>query len=205
MPVDYFGRGNLTQTAGTRIQALVPGRKGLLTYISFIEYKDAGTAHTITLMAKVSETTLTAAVAASGTVIPIAADPGTSATGTIAAADLVAVQLADGSWHGSAVSSVSSLNITLSTALPAGTGKNALSGARFIFYGAAGDSPHANNTFLSGTGSASVYFPNNNGGLPPGCLQKSYGSDEPIWLDSGNATNAGNLRCLMAFYQRPTS
>ena len=205
MPVDYYGRGKKTQTAATRIQVLIPGRKGLLTYISFMEYKDGGTAHSLTLMAKISETTLTAAVAAAGTVIPIAADPGTTSSGTIAASDLVAVQLADGTWHGSVVSSVSSLNITLTTALPSGTGKNALSGARFLFYGDASITDHADSIFTSGTGSASVYFPNNSGGVPYGCLQKSKGADEPIWFDSDNASNAGTLRALTAFYQRPTS
>jgi hypothetical protein len=176
-----------------------------MTYAGSITYKDLGTAHSLTLMQKVSETTLTAAVAAAGTVIPITADPGTVSTGTIAANDLVAVQLADGTWHGSVVTSVSSLNITLTTALPSGTGKNALSGARFLFYGAAGDSDHAANIFVGGTGSADVNFPNNSGGVQYGCLHKSKGADEPMWFDSDNATNAGTLKLLTAFYQRPTS
>lgn len=202
-PDDYYGSGGITETAGTRIQTMIPGKAGVHSYVSHIDYKDGGTAHTITLMKKVSETTTSAAAAASATDIVLTADPGSgTGPGTIAASDLLAVKLADGTWHLSAVSSVSSLTITLSTAIPSTT--TVLSGARVIFYGAPGDSVHDDWKFTSGSSSASVYFPSNSGGIPYGCLIKSKGADEPIVIDSNNASNAGTFRVIMGFYSRPS-
>lgn len=203
-PTDYYGVGGLTENAGTRIQVGIPGMPNAQTYLSLIAYKDAGTAHTITVMRKVSETTTTAATSASGTVINITADPGTgTGPGAIAASDVVAIKLTDGSWHFSAVSSVTSLAVTLSTALPSTAG--CASGARFLFYGAPSDTVHNSWKFTGGSGSSTTYFPSNNGGLPYGCLARSKGADEPLVVDSNNASNAGTFVILQAFYAKPSN
>lgn len=74
-----FAFSNLTAAAGTAITALLPPsgtRRPGFTRLNRIMYRCAGTAHTITVMKAFGRTTLASAVAASGTSITLASDPG---------------------------------------------------------------------------------------------------------------------------------
>lgn len=192
---DHVGYGYQTQNAGTRINQMIQGKKDHYTYVTKLSYKAAATQHALALMRKVAETTLSAAAAASQAVIALSADPGTTSTGTIAAGDHVAIKKPDGTWHHGIVSSVASLNITLTANVPSG---GFLSGARVIFYGAPGDTDHTERTF-AGLASVTTTLPADG---VEGVLARSLGVDEPVIFSSDNLTNAGFLLHLGASYSR---
>lgn len=192
---DHAGYGYQTQTAGTRINQMVQGKKDHYTYVTKLSYKAGSTQHALALMRKVSETTLSAAASAAQAVIALTADPGTSSTGGIAAGDHLAVKKPDGTWHHGIVSSVSSLNITLTANVPTG---GFADDARVIFYGAPGDSDHTEKTY-AGLASATNNFPPDGGDA---VLIRSLGVDEPVIFSSDNASNAGFLLELSAAYSR---
>lgn len=194
-----YGHGRKTETAGTAIVSLVPGKKGKFTYIVFVSYLDAGTAHTITQMRAIGTGTLSAAAAASQAVVVATAQPVDSAgatVDTVAANDYLAIQKPNGDWHLAKVSSVSSLSWTLTANVPTG-GFNA--GARYCFYGVVGDSYHDDFDLVSGSGSALKNFPPVS---QSGVMCKSTGPNEPILIYSDNATNAGKLEHVSAIYSR---
>ena len=191
---DASGAGYKTENAGTRINAMLQGKADHYTYVTKLTYEAAGTAHALALMRKVSETTLSAAASAAQAVIALTADPGTSSTGTIAAGDHVAIKKPDGTWHHGIVSSVASLNITLTANVPTG---GFASGARVIFYGAPGDADHTERTF---NGKASTV--NTLPAVGDGVLCRSLGVDEPVIFSSENNVAAGFLRHLEAQYSR---
>jgi len=183
------GYGKASQNAGTRIQVASQGRKGKYTYLKAFSYTDGGTSHTLTMMKSVSETTLTAAAVAAQADVVLAADPGTTSTGAIAANDLVCIKKPNGDWHFGKVSSwtAGTLTLTLTANVPTG---GFASGARVLFYGAPSDSDHANFQFASlATSSIKNFPPVEKGGI----LMKSRTTDEPIILDSNNASNAGTI------------
>lgn len=193
-----WGQPKKTETAGTVINVLIPGKKDLVTYLNFFSYTDAGTAHTLAMMRSTGDTRTTAAAAASATTVVVAADPGPTGNG-IAASDYIAIELADGSWHLSTVSSwnSSTLTITLNTAIPSTT--TVLSGAKVVFFGVVGDSAHDNSKVSGGSSSSRVDFP------PvaiPGALVASRASNDPILLQSNNASNAGTFSNVCAGYGR---
>lgn len=129
--------GRLTQNAGTVITRLVEPKPGLFTRIDKLAITVSTTQHLLTIMRPLNKTTLSAAAAASQAVVALTADPGDypatmqQADNAIAASDYVVVQLSDGTFFVTTVSSVSSLNITLAANLPIA----ANSGASFWFYG----------------------------------------------------------------------
>lgn len=185
-----FTHGHKTETAGTAIVIMVPGMKGRYTHVKRITYTTGATLHTITVMRKVAETTLSAAAAAAQAVIALTADPG-----SIAANDNLAIQKPNGSWHFGVVSSVSSLNITLTANVPTG---GFSSGARVIFYGVVGDADHDNHDYRVQANATNAQIPDDNDGV----VDSSTGVDEPVILSSDNGTNAGRFELVEAVYSR---
>lgn len=192
-----FGRGKLTATAGTRIRALVPGDPHGFTYLTFLRYTAAGTAHTLTMMRGMSFSRAAAAVAEAGTSLVVEDALTDGAGNAIAANDLLAIELANGDWFLGTVSTWTSgtKTVVLSAGPAAGTGGIAI-GARVVSYGVAGDSGHANYT-LTGTASATTNYP---AVANAGPLAKSTTRNEPIIVDSDNATAAGTLEAVSAVY-----
>jgi hypothetical protein len=184
------GRGKLTQTAGTRIQALIGGVGKFFTCVTNFRVTTAGTAHTVTLMRGASRTSVATELAAAGTALVVAAALTDGAGAAIAANDLVGVRLDDGSWHLSVVSAWTSgtLTITLATAIP--TGRTAKKGALVVNYGVAGDAFHSAHQHNSGAG-ATNNFPAVAVDAAP--LVHGTGAGEPILLDIDNATAASTL------------
>lgn len=152
-----FAFSNLTAAAGTAITALLPPsgtRRPGFTRLNRIMYRCAGTPHTITVMKAFGRTTLASAVAASGTSITLATDPGAGTpSGNLANGDWLCIELDDGSFFLSPLSSLSTLTMTVNS-LPAA----AAVGNRVWTFGVPGDhtstqtNPRSQNAPLSGGG-----------------------------------------------------
>lgn len=197
-----FGRGKATATAGTRIRALVPGDEHGYTYLTFVRYTAAGTAHTVTMMRGQSFSSAAAAAAAAAVAVTVNDALLDGAGNALAAADVVAIELDNGDWHlgvidtGGWNGTTKVLTLTAGTAIPAG--RSVPVGARVISYGVAGDSGHAAYTLTAGASATTNYPAVANAG--PLC--KSYSRHEPIIVDSDNATAAGTLEAVSAVYAK---
>lgn len=188
-----FGFGRKTQTAGTVITQVCPGKRGCFTYVTFMRYTNAATDHLLTLMRSASNGLVTTAVAAAGTAVIVDTALTDGGTNAIAANDYISIEMDDGTFHTDIVSAwnSSTKTITLTTAVP--TGRSILAGAKVWCYGVPGDSYHAAYQFDPITANASANFP---AVANYGPLIKSRTKGEPIIFYSGNATNAGTLESL---------
>jgi hypothetical protein len=198
--INAFGRGKASIAFGTRIRVLVPGDPHGFTYLTFIRYTAAGTAHTLTMMRGQTHSQATAAAAAAAVDIVVADALKDGAGNALAAADLVAIELDDGSWHLGIIDTsgwdagTKTLTLTSGTAIPAG--RSVLVGGKVVSYGVAGDANHANFT-LTGTASVSSNFP---AVANSGPLCKSPVRNSPIIVDSDNATATGTIEAVSAIY-----
>lgn len=214
--------GRLTQNAGTKIVRLIPGRDGLVPQLLSLTVSVSTTAHILTVLRPLNYTTLSAANAASDTVINLTADPGDfDAAGTyqvadnpIAASDWVAFKLADGTWHLDTVASVSTLAITLTTGLPSTVGATA--GEKVWFFGVETDSnpnaPHDGNSQAHPRynlpASTTVVLGDTAGeaaggwqGALKGVLSgMTDGKGQPLLLVIDNGSNASTIQETTAFY-----
>jgi hypothetical protein len=218
--------GRLTATAGTVIQQLIYPFRRAFTRIMQFQYVTAGTAHTITCRQACGITYLSAAAAPSQAVIAIAAQPfaldlvgganamnvapgGASApvnqaallTGiayrTIAANDFLVIERPDGLWDLKKVTSISGLNVTLSTNVPANlitaaTGYAANAKVWLMSLDTTDVVPGTNltNPKIADMGAtATTNYPANDD-TPVGVFS-SPGKYQPLILESNNATNAG--------------
>lgn len=200
--ISAFGRGKATATAATRIRVLVPGDPHGYTYLTFVRYTAAGTAHTLTMMRGQSFSTAASLVAAAAVAVPVNDALVDGAGNVLAAVDVVAIELDDGSWHLGIVDTsgwnagTKTITLTAGTAIP--TGRSVPAGNRVISYGVAGDSGHAAYT-LTGTASATTSYP---AVANAGPLIKSTTRNEPIIVDSDNATAAGTIEGVSAVYAK---
>lgn len=187
------GVGRLTQSAGTRIRVLVPPDPRGRTRITKVTYTAQGTGHTLTFARPIGRTTTTSAAASGQAVINIATDPNPSGN-ALAANDLLAIRETDGVTRLYTVSSVSGLQITLTSNLSAGV----VSGAKVWSFGALTDTlpdtGRAHET-LNGTASATTTYEDRQAGV-----FATYANDDPILFDSDNATAAGTLQQLSYTY-----
>jgi hypothetical protein len=193
-----FGRGQATEAAATRIRVLLPGKRRNYTYLTFLQYKSLGTAHTVTIMRGQSYTTCATAVAEAGTALVVTSALLDGAGNALAANDLVAFECVDGSWQVDIIAGwvVGTKTITLAVGPATGSGGIAV-GGRVISYGIAGDSGHAAYTLLPPV-SATTNFPP----VLSGPLARSRQKNEPIILDSDNATAAGIFMQSNVVYSR---
>lgn len=203
----YKTYGKITANAGTRIVQLIEPCVDAWTMLGLLEYTAGATGHVLTVMKPLGVTTLTAAAAASQAVVNIAADPG-DYTGKqvddngIAASDRVVVELSDGTYFLTTVSSVATLAITLAASLPYAAAVN----AKFWFFGVeANTNPfdaRAHETFNLDASGATIFgsdVPNDTGWF---CSNNIF---EPLILSIDNATNAGVLERVTALYGRRAS
>jgi hypothetical protein len=199
----YYGNGagNLTATAGTPINCLIPpspvGRGGF-TRVSKVVDTPGTTAHVGTFLRPLGNTTLSAAAAAAQSVIALTADPGPSGNG-IAANDWIAIRrAADGITRLYQVSSVSGLNVTLTANLAAGLGL--AKGDKVWMFGAVGDTdPRTGNAHpgLNFPASTTTTYEDRENGV---CA--TLGTDEPILVQIDNATAASKLNQVSYGYTR---
>lgn len=192
--INFFsgdGIAKCTETAATRIRRILGGGPGF-THLVNMRYTDGGTAHVLTILRGTSRGKVVAPVAAAGTSVQVDTALTDGLGNAIAASDLVAIQLDDGTWHLSAVTTYVAATLTISvlaTAIP--TGRSVLAGAKIVCYGVQSDANHANQVYAGGSSSAAVNFPAVTGAVLSLC--KAPRSGEPLVFDSDNATNAGTL------------
>lgn len=195
--VSADGVAKFTQSAGTINRVALGGLCGkLFTHVTNIRYTDTGTAHTLTLMRGATRTSVVGAVAAAGTAVVLKEALYDGAGNAMAASDVIAIQLDNGTWHLDLVSAISTTSLTLTTAVP--TGRSILDGAKIVCYGVPGDTMHANQQYDGGSGSAAVNIPAVAGTAPSLC--KASSSNEPIIFSSNNASNAGTLNYANCVY-----
>jgi hypothetical protein len=178
----------ITATAGTVITVVAPAHRQGRTRVTKVSYTGTGTAHTLTAMRPLSRTTLSANAAASQAVINLTGDPGTlfSPANVIAANDYLVIRHDDGTFGVYKVSSVSTLQITLTGNLSVACS----AGATVWFLGITTDTDPATGlahpAWTLGTTTNSL---TGDGDV----LVNSHQEDSPILLYSNNATNAGTF------------
>lgn len=200
-----YGFGKSSVAFGTVISVLVPpsgrARPGV-TRVTKIAYTAAGTAHTITCLRPLGRTTVAAAAAASQTDFVLAANPGTTAgyggiSNGIAANDFVAIRTAsDGITRLYKVSSVNTLTVTLTGNLTV-----ALAAGDVVwFFGITSDTDgrtgQAHPAF-TGTASVTTTYEDREAGVVA-----SVAVDEPILVQSNNATATGTIEQVSFVYTR---
>jgi len=190
-----FAVGKHTATAGTRIRALLHATRGLFTYLTFLRYTAAATAHTLTVMRGQTHARAAAAASAGATDVIVTLAMLDGAGNALAANDLVSMELNDLSWHLGVVSAwdggTKTITLTGGTAIPAGYSVPV--NAQVISYGIASDTNHATLQFTAPQ-SATTDFPAEQAGI----LARSNMRGEPLIVDSDNATNAGTLELAVA-------
>lgn len=194
--------------------------KSGFTHLTQAVYTAAATAHTLVVMRPFNWAVVASDVAANAQAVTLLTDPGVYSTSfkyplppeaggvvasvadnAIAASDYVAVQLRDGTWHVSAVTSVSGLAVTMTTATPNVTGGGIEAGSIMFFFGASGDSNpqtgQAHVSFLTVANARTSLLPDaaygSVSGLNPG---------DPLLLYSANASNAGTISVACGYYAK---
>lgn len=194
------GLGQRTVAFGTTIDALVPpsptGRQGY-TRITKIVYTAAGTAHTITLLRSLGTTTVASTAAAGQAVVNLTAQP--TSGNDVAANDYLAIRrAADGITRLYKVSSVSTLAITMTANL--GTGAGLAAGDKVWHFGISSDTDPrtgaAHETLRGVVSATSTYSEDSSGVIA------SIGTDEPIMVQSNNATATGFLEQVSYSYTK---
>lgn len=188
--------GSVTAAANTIINALVPPRMGAVARVSTIRATAAATAHTLTALRSIGRTKVAAAAAAAQAVVTLLGDPGVTGN-LLAANDWLAIRTrSDGITRLYRVSSITGLAVTL-------TGNLAVAlaiGDDVWNFGIAADThPRtgtAHPTFALGA-SAQTTLTDVIGGVAQGL-----GTDEPVLLQSNNATNAGSIDYVSYSYTR---
>lgn len=178
------GYGKVTQTAGTKINRLIPPHKRGFSRLMKLVYTAGATTHTLTVMRALGKTYTTADAAASQAVINIAANPGPSGN-ALAGSDYVAYRTDEGTYILDTVSSISSLAVTLASSLSAAL----LAGAEVWMFGVAADTDptigEAHNSLRGLLNATTTYSEELVG------LFCSHNIDEPLLIQSDNASNAG--------------
>lgn len=181
------GTGKKTATAATAITSLIRARRGLRGLLSKFAYTPGATSHTLTAMMPLAVQTAAVASAAAQAVITLPADPGTTASGVIAANDFLVFEVNDGqqTQQVGIVSSVGAANadgsvpVTLAANIATG---GVAAGAKVWYMGAPGDG-HAQYDLATGA-QRTISDPEAGAITTEGMFQ-------PILLHVNNITNAG--------------
>jgi hypothetical protein len=175
------GGGSKTAAANTEITFLVPPDVRGYTRVTKAVYRSGSTAHTLTTMRPLGRTTAAAVAAISQAVVSLTAQP--QSGNNVAANDYIAIRhSADGVTRLYKVSSVSSLDITMTANFTVAVA----AGDKVWFFGAIGDTDpltgYAHPTFLP-PASATTTFEDREAGIVA-----THAKDDPIAVHSGNAT-----------------
>jgi len=179
----------------------------------------SSTAHLISILRPLNFTAVNGAVAAGGTTINIFQDPGIYSTNYlfgstcngaptqvadagIAGGDYFAVQLADGTWWFSSVTSVSTLALTV-PAIPTPTGSSPpgiLNGAIFYWFGIATDTDPATGQVQPSTQIAASQTRDTSWYDPYYGVVSALHDGDPLLFYSPNPTAAGILEAMFGYY-----
>lgn len=179
---------NQTASAGTVINVVVPPNASGRTRVTKVSYTAAATAHSLYAMRPIGRTTVSSTAAASQKVINLTADPGPTGN-LLAANDWLVIQNTDGTVFADTVASITGLAATMTTNLV-----TALSaGAKVWNCGIITDTDPRNllahPKWASLLAAAATTNLTGDGEM----LISTYAIDEPIILQSNNATNAGTF------------
>lgn len=186
--------GTATATAGTVVNILVPPTRDAITRVTQVRYTAAATAHTVTALRSIGTTTAAATAAISQAVVNLTANPGPSGN-ALAANDWVAIRhSADGITRLYQVSSISTLAVTMTANFTVAVA----AGDKVWMFGVAADTDPRTATAHPGLAmgaAATTTFTDDNSGVACG-----HAKDEPVLLQSNNATNAGTFNLVTAVY-----
>lgn len=178
--------GTKTAAAGTEFTRVIPSRPGLRARASGFIYTAGTTAHTLTFMVTLDQTSI-ASEAASGQAVIVASRVPTAPDGSsLAAGDWVIVAHEDGVWTDYKVTSISGFNITLTANLA----KKVLKDSALFFMGAPADHDGRAFTILASQ-TLSMYGADNKL-----CAATAMVDNQPILVHSNNITAAGYLQWL---------
>lgn len=181
------GITNQTANAGTRIRVPLGSEfPNLFVHVSAINYTAQGTGHTLTLMKGASRSFVDGAVVAGASSITVDDVLTDGAGNVIAANDVIAVKLDNGTWLVTTVSSLSGGNLIIATADVVPVGRSIPDNARIVAYGVAGDAFHASHQYTAASSTTT-----NLGNAAS--LVKASSNGEPVIFDSNNASAAGTL------------
>lgn len=201
----YRGNGTfnalcLESESGTPLAVLVPPKANHHARLTFLDYRDGGTRHTLRFMKALWRTKLSGTVAAAGTSATLLANaPSTAPSGDLAVGDWLCFQLGDGTYFLSRVKALSSLTVTVDP-FPASAG----SGLDVFCFGAPDDheddaanaaaNPLVGSTAYSDPGEPSVFAD-----AAAGILQTLQTGD-PLMVYSDCDRSPGLVRLLSAVY-----
>lgn len=196
------------------------GVPGAVTHVSQFVVNSNSTAHTWYFLRPKNFTYIADAVTKNDTTIAMFDSPGLYATkykyplpagvsgvpGLVAdnapaSGDYVMFQLDNGAWHFSAVSSLSSLTLTIGTGTPNVDGSTAAVGRILYFFAAGGDKDPATGLIdpcILPAVSATTTF-----GDGRGSIVSALRPGDPLVLVNANATGASIACSLSGFYARP--
>lgn len=190
-------------------------------HIARLLYTSSTTAHTITVMRPLNWTYTTAVVAAGGTSFSLKADPGVYSTNykyplpsgqaapanvadnAIASGDYVMYQLLDGTWVlDTAAGSYTSGAVTMTTGAPNITGGGVAINSPVFWFGAPGDTdPATGQKHFAVLSKASTTKEDIVPDQLVGFVASLHPGD-PLIVESNNATAAGTLDAVSAYYAR---
>lgn len=181
--------GSSTQAFGTPITRVIPPKSTGRACVGNFKYINSTTAHTLTMMVTLAQTTVASEAASGATTVTLTTIP-TAADGSILAAnDYLIMQYEDGSWASFLVSSLSGLVVTV----PA-LAQKILKNSVVYFMGAPGD--HTSRQFAMPASTTYDFIASDfriraaTGALP----------GQPILVHSNNATATGVLSHLSYYY-----
>jgi len=178
--------GSKTETADTVILRVVPARVGARATVLSWAYKSGTTAHTLTFLTCMDETTVSSDAASGQAVVNVARVPTAGDGSLLAANDFAVLQHEDGTWGGYKVSSISGLAVTFTGNLTA----KVLKGTKFFFHAAPGD--HSDRAVSTVASTEHIFGGGDSRHVACAATKKG----QPILIHSNNATAAGVLRWL---------
>lgn len=182
--------GKHTESAGTAITENVQGIDNYTPALINASITTGATAHTMSIcyaQGTGTRSVTTAASAAAATTLDVSVAPKDPAGNAAASGDVIAYQVSDGSWEFNTIASISSLEITLNTAIATAVP----AGAKVRIFGVVADgacmqlplAAAGTNTF--GSGEIAIVGPY------PG---------DPLYVSIDNATNASTINFLVFAY-----
>lgn len=191
------GYGSATATAGTEIVRIVPPKSNRYSRVDGFIYDCSTTAHTVTCLVTLDETTVVTDAASGAATIKVANLPSAQESGAIAASDFIVTQNENGTYVAYKIASLSGSTLTVTTSVGDADGSGltvkVLADAPVYFMGAPGDHAKRQFTMVAST---------RNNTLPPrGYVAMSVIKNTPILVHSNNATAAGVL--TGPFYSHP--
>jgi hypothetical protein len=211
-----FQISSTTQTAGTAITAIIPGKRNYITRLTELIYTSGTTQHTLIVMRPIATTTLASAAAAGASTLTLTAvDSGKTSAGVaenLAASDWLAWEQDDGTVDYDVISSINTTTKVVTL-----TGTNAVAAAAasrvWLFYEPARPVHFA---FTPQVALATYYtayttrFGNEVGGVAESKIQQwqdpyNYNNSNvsrycPLLIYCANATAAGRLVAANGYY-----